>query len=107
MNDNTEVKEPEVAAEVSPEAVEKTAQEVVNDKLIQGEIHIATMPDGSMQVAYPQNIVAALGLIEIAKEMMLEAYRESNKKANAAARQRPPAIIPAGADAIKNLRRMS
>lgn len=74
-------------------------------QLIGGEIHIiADAKTGSISVNSPQNFVAALGLLEVAKVIMTQQHLE-NVKAND--RRRPPAIIPAGMDAIKNLRRPS
>lgn len=80
-------------------------QEQAAPQMIGGEIHIvADARTGSISVSSPQNFVAAMGLLEVAKVIMTQQHLENVK---AQERRRPPAIIPAGMDAIKNLRRPS
>lgn len=85
MEDENQPKEKEVAA---PQPV------------IAGEIHIVTDPaTGAISVNAPLNVVAALGLIEVAKAIIMENHRQNLQ------RQAPsPRIVKAGADALAKLK---
>lgn len=68
-------------------------------RFIGAEIHIVSdAVTGAIRVNAPPNSIVALGLMEVAKDILLDNQKEAAKKA-------PPRIIPAGADALANLRK--
>lgn len=93
MSSNEEAVKEEVSA--APEPIQTLG----------GEIHIvADGKTGAVSVQAPPNLAIALGLIELAKVVLVQQHLESMRAQQA---RRPPAIIPAGMDVIKNLKRMS
>lgn len=88
---------------VEAEVVEAKKEEVVASKFIGGEIRIiADGNTGAISVEHPENMIAAMGLLEMAKVIMVDNLKNSM---NAAPKR--PAIIPAGAEALKHLKPQS
>lgn len=68
--------------------------------VIAGEVHIVTDPaTGAISVNAPLNVVAALGLIEVAKAIIMENHRQNLQKQAVS-----PRIVKAGADALAKLK---
>lgn len=92
---------PTVEAEVvaEPEIVEeKTGEEAVESKYISGEIRIiADGKTGAISVVHPENMITAMGMIEMAKVVMVDNLKQSMSA------PRRPTIVPAGAEALKHL----
>lgn len=92
--------QPIVEAEVVEEKVEDTVKEAPVSKFIGGEIRIiADGKTGAISVTHPENMITAMGLIEMAKVIMADNLKNSMTQP-----PKRPAIIPAGADALKHLK---
>lgn len=93
---DTEQKPAEPAAETVP--VEAGGQP--KRKFIGGTITIVADPNtGALSVDAPDNLVIALGLLEMGKAILIQ-RQVDNMKAQPKA---SPRIVPAGMDALKNL----
>ncbi len=92
-----QVKEAEVVTSVKEEAAAPA------QAFLGGEIHIVSDPKtGQIGVNAPVNIVVALGLIEVAKSIIIANNERNVADAQKAALARP-AIIPAGSGALQEL----
>lgn len=82
-----------------PEIVEEKTGDAAPSKYISGEIRIvADGKTGAILVDHPENMITAMGMIEMAKVVMID-----NLKQSLSATPKRPAIVPAGADALKHL----
>lgn len=82
------------------EKKEEAGRPVEETKNIYGEVRITVSPNGAMQLMAPQNNLVTLAILEGAKAIVLMQLQDSMRRSNAT---RPPAIVKAGADALKNL----
>lgn len=100
------VAEKELEKQVAPEQSQGDRQEPVGP-FVGGEVHIiSNAKDGSMQVSAPQNLVLALGLIEVAKAILIQKQQQTMRATQEEALRRP-AIVRAGPQDVSKLARPS